>query len=252
LTVAAAEPTGIGDYQLSLSVLPAPDVMTTTLPLAVPSGGTPSGLGVLSSIHDTDEYRFSVPASSTGLSLHWPDASGDFESVSWSLLEASSRASIQEGQSSRSESAIEAPPGDYVLRVASHNGYTGPYEFNLASDQEVAVPVTLPVQVTADQPAAGAGRLESVGSVDTYTFHLDRAEIVLGVDFDVVPPGQQLPSWTLINSDTRTPVASDSSTSHVTGVLTSGNYRLDVYASTPTATGAGTAARIGDRLGQAA
>jgi hypothetical protein len=131
------------------------------------------GIGEIDGLSGTDEYRFEAQA---GQQVYFA-ARGEEGAVIWSLIAPDGtvlfdRWRLWQGN----DPGIVALPqtGTYTLRVTGESNRVGTYRFALSAVGEGETFAISPdVRVFEDNPAPGAGRIESAGERDIYTFTLD-------------------------------------------------------------------------------
>ncbi len=91
--------------------------------------------------------------------------------------------------------------GIYTITVYDRGAGTGTYQFQvLGVPAPDHFPITVGDLVSPDNPAAGAGNIESPGALDVYTFSGQAAQIVF---FDVLATSNPSLDWRVVNEDGR-------------------------------------------------
>ncbi|RPF21309.1 VWD domain-containing protein [Myceligenerans xiligouense] len=160
---------GVDNIDFALDV-PAPAVTTASLPLSV-EPGAPGGF---SSAGGADHYVFDV---GEGDRLTFTPNSCT-ATASFTLIEtATGQEVFDQSHCYASTTTAELSAGQYELRVSPWRSYgeprAGSYGFDLFTVPEAqSFPYTPGDVVTDGAPAVGAGNLETISSVDRYTFTL--------------------------------------------------------------------------------
>ncbi|MFI2486114.1 VWD domain-containing protein [Promicromonospora kroppenstedtii] len=155
-----------GTYTLRIYEVPAPQVFAYTLGSTVSNGVPAAGAGNLETTSSVDRYTFTL-AQETKLQYEYFSPSFPF---SFSVINQTSGQVVGTGNSNKQ---FTLPAGQYALEFGG--GQSGTYSF-----QFFQVPVaqefqyTLGTVVSSGVPAAGAGNLETVASVDRYAFTLSQ------------------------------------------------------------------------------
>ncbi|MGF1616995.1 MAG: hypothetical protein ACFCU2_04205, partial [Acidimicrobiia bacterium] len=149
------------------------------------SDGVPAaGAGRLEQIGSEDHYSFSVPAGGLRLYVDWQGCTTNMRAEI--LNSSGTPVSIPGGITHCNERFVTLAEGDYTFRVWSQEmGAVGPYGFKLWSvpDPEGPFSYTIDGVVSDGVPAAGAGRLEQIGSEDHYSFSVPAGGLALYYDW---------------------------------------------------------------------
>jgi len=222
-------------YSFMAYPLPQPaDDFDVTLPLTVTEDAPGAGAGGLETQHSADRYSFDLDAASriyVDVQQCVHDADIDVTAMSWKLQDTTTGSVIASGGCEDVETA-ELPAGAYRIEVSSDQAAIGSYAL-----QAWASPMApesfdlsgLPAQIAADQPAPGAGTLETKASRDIYTFTLPDNRTALAVE-DVTCSVPALIEWRLqrtIETNNVTIAAGNCGDQQVRP-LPSGQYRLVV------------------------
>jgi hypothetical protein len=150
-----------------------PEVRTETQAASVGFQVT-DGIGVAGEV---DTYEFSVDDQQ----VVYFDGQNDITDVRWTLADSNGNTIFDNismfSISDPGEYTLNA--GDYVITVTANGDYTGTYSFQL---WDVPPPQTFVIDVgttvSPNNPASGAGTIETVGVSDIYTFNVDPGEVV--------------------------------------------------------------------------
>ena len=218
-----------GTYTMDLLVVPAPQTFTVSLasPLAISNGVPAAGAGNLETVASVDQYKFTVTA---GQSVY-VDAKScpGVINLAWKLVVDSTSAVVDSATSCRDKQINNLAAGTYRL-VVTPEGLTGTYTMGLLivpAAQTFNVSLAAPVAISNGVPAAGAGNLETVASVDQYRF-----TVTAGTAVTVEPsacPGVINLAWKLVVDSTGVEVDSRTScSSKQVAALAAGTYRVVV------------------------
>ncbi|HEX7132762.1 MAG TPA: VWD domain-containing protein [Iamia sp.] len=197
-----------GDYSFVFFEIPAPQEFDYELGDVVSDGVPEAGAGNLETIESIDRYDFTIPVGGMDVRfehLGYPKA--------FTIIDRATGSAMSQSSNLR----WDLPEGDYRLQVTG----SGTYSFILyevPGAQEFAYEVG--DTVSNGVPAAGAGNLETVVSVDRYDFTVP----VGGMDVRFEHLGYPKP-FTIIDLATGLPV---SQSSNLRWDLPEGDYRLEV------------------------
>ena len=169
LIVGGNDESGIGTYSFRLEEPPPPQQFTIVLGGRVSNGVPETGAGNIELPFAQDVYTFTANAGQrVFIALDLP---GDLNALNWRLL-APDGSVLLNRFGDDSDLAVRTLPaaGTYTLVFASDSG-TGTYSFQLglqAAPQQFAIAIG--DTVANDQPAAGAGNIETAAARDIYTF----------------------------------------------------------------------------------
>jgi hypothetical protein len=158
------------------------------------------GIGEIDGLNSADEYRFEAQA---GQQVYFA-ARGEEGAVIWSLIAPDGAVLFDRWrlwQGNDPGIVILPQTGTYTLRVSGESNRIGTYRFALSDVGEGGAFVISPdVRVFEDNPASGAGRIESAGEQDIYTFALETPQ-----DLYFAAMGEQTRAeWTLTGPDAET------------------------------------------------
>ena len=167
----AATGSATGTYGFRITNVAAPQAFAYTVGATVSDGVPAAGAGNIELPGSVDTYTFTGAA---GQKVFVDQLAASSCSLTWSLT-GPGDATVMDSR------GICADPGQitlgaagtYTLKVLATGSTTGTYSFRIT---DVAAPqsfaYTVGTTVVNGTPAAGAGNLESPGSVDTYTFNV--------------------------------------------------------------------------------
>lgn len=222
LTVTPYASAGSGSYAMEFFVKPDPQRFTLPLGTTVKNGTPTTGAGNLETVASQDVYAFTAEAG--GLYL---DQRACAPGESWVLRLARSGDEVSSGGCYDQQfDGLNA--GDYELVISTNDTKPGTYGFQLfktpVAPQEFTAP--FPMTVTDQEPAAGAGNLETKMSVDRYLFTMTAAA-PLYVDVQSCLPTGSL-GWKVIKTADSTVVDSGNCSDKQTVELAAGEYRLEM------------------------
>ncbi|MFD7025041.1 VWD domain-containing protein [Promicromonospora sukumoe] len=211
-----------GTYSFKLFNVPTPQNFAYTLGTTVANGVPGAGAGTLETIASVDRFTFTTTAV-TALQY-------DMLSVNFPNFRLISLSSGQVVASGFRDQQFTIPPDQYAFEVT---GIQGNYSFKLfeAPDPQTFA-YTLGSTISNGVPAAGAGNLETVASVDRYTFNVP-ASGEYQVQITALTPYRVINALTnaVVVSDTTSRRASLPAGDYITevGPGTSGTYTLRIY-----------------------
>jgi len=181
-----------GSYSFRMS-----NVVDQTVNLAVGTlvtNGVPSaGAGNLETPGAYDDYLFTAP---TNRVVYFNALSAPYR-LFWTLLAPDGSVPFSSHYLPNNDvGRVDLPvAGIYRLRVFSDTDVTGPYSFSLSNVVDQAFTIAIGSIVTNGVPAPGAGRLQSAGADDLYTFAANAGQSVHFSDRDASP---RVASWRLV------------------------------------------------------
>src|ERR1035441_2704799 len=181
-----------GSYSFKVS-----NVVDQTVNLAVGTlvtNGAPSaGAGNLETPGAYDDYLFAVP---TNRVVYFNVLSAPYR-LFWTLLAPDGSIPFSSHYLPYNDvGRVDLPvAGTYRLRVYSDTDVTGAYSFSLSNVVDQAFTIAIGSIVTNGVPAPGAGRLQSAGADDLYTFTANAGQSVHFSDRDASP---RVASWRLV------------------------------------------------------
>jgi hypothetical protein len=226
----------IGDYSLKLALDTGPQNFTIPLPATISADNPGAGAGRLETVAAVDTYTFAIPdGPSNRVAIDWTRTPSNNSAVTYKVVNVATGAVVLDVPYSGSDTyTAPLPAGTYRLEIWACNSdalYIGDYALNLALDTGPQnFTISLPATISADNPGAGAGRLENLAAVDTYTFAIPEGPArKLNLNFTKAPQGAGLISYKLVNTATNAVVLNKASGSTaVTDALPAGTYRLEV------------------------
>ncbi|MEJ7763976.1 MAG: VWD domain-containing protein [Acidimicrobiales bacterium] len=228
IAVSTSSNTTAGTYAFQLFATPvAPQDFAVSLPLTVGDQWPAAGAGNLETKQSVDRYDFNVdsPAPMYIDTQTCPPGG----TLGWKLLNASSTV-VDTGDCADKQTAI-LPAGAYRLDISSANEGVGAYEFQawLVPMTPQSFTLTLPAQVSTDQPATGAGNLETKASQDIYDFIVPDGKPTLYVDQMTCSKPNML-TWRLVRdvNGIAVTVANGTCDPRQIRQLAQGSYRLVV------------------------
>lgn len=211
-----------GTYKLQL-LAESPQQFDVSVPASISNGSPTSGAGNLETAVSEDVYAFDISMLDR-LKLAFSECSAPTK-VNWKLLRSDDTVVASQNQACGSTIVPDVAPGPYKLKVT---GDAGTYKLQLS----VPIPpqlfnVTLPVSISSDSPAAGAGNLETADSEDRYQFTTtSQKSIQLYFSECAGLPALTTVTWTLVNAQT---------TQRISGV-TAGNCATTTVSAVPAGT----------------
>ena len=174
-------PPNTGAYEFKIWAVPPAQRFTIQIGDVVTNGVPAVGAGVLEVPGEQDLYTFTA---TPGQKVYFQKlgAYEAFDFMGWALRDGVGERIFDEGFNTFEPWAFTLTRGGaYTLLVDDRDFFTtGPYQFQLWN---VPAPETFAVRVgdtvTEGGPRAGAGRIETPGSKDLYTFRADPGEKVL-------------------------------------------------------------------------
>ncbi len=158
-----------GTYRVALDKGPHVERFSGSLPLSVSNGAPGPGAGNLETTRSVDAYQFSMPAAGA-LQLDFSNCTSDY-GIEYTLRNATTGATIATGGVACSGAQIPNVPAGTLELALEHRGVTMTYAFTLSVPPPPQVfDVELPLSASPGVPSAGAGNLETSGSVDVYRF----------------------------------------------------------------------------------
>ncbi len=151
-----------GSFSFRLFEIPAPEQFAYTMGSTVANGSPVIGAGNLETPASLDRYTFSVPSS--GMRAQYERLSG----AKKVRIVAATGAVVLES-TNYSNFQVDLPAGTYAVEFPAQTA--GTYSFRMfAVPDAQSFGYSLGSTVSNGSPAAGAGNLETVGSVDRYPF----------------------------------------------------------------------------------
>ncbi|WP_423464301.1 VWD domain-containing protein [Promicromonospora sp. MS192] len=198
-----------GAYSFKLFAVPAPQSFAYTLGTTVANGVPGAGAGTLETIASVDRFTFTTTAV---MALQYDMLTFNFPN--FRLISLSSGQVVASGFSDKQ---FTIPPDQYAFEVT---GIQGSYSFNLfEAPQPQTFAYTLGSTISNGVPATGAGNLETVASVDRYTFSVP-------ADGQYQVQITALTNYKILNATTNAVVVSSDSSRRVD--LTEGDYVAEV------------------------
>lgn len=153
-----------GTYSFNLLPVPEPETFAYTLGETVSDGQPATGAGNLETSASVDRYEFTLPTETT---LQYEQEV--FQLFDYRIIDTSTSETIAEGAWDRQ---FTLPAGDYAFEVGYGND-EGTYSFTLFEVPEPETfEYTIGDTVSDGEPGPGAGSLETIASVDRFTFTL--------------------------------------------------------------------------------
>lgn len=153
-----------GTYSFNLFLVPTPETFTYTLGETVSNGQPASGAGNLETSASVDRYEFTLPSETT---LQYEQEV--FKLFDYRIIDTATGQTVAEGTWDRQ---FTLPAGDYAFEVG-HGNDQGTYSFTLFEVPEPETfEYTIGNTVSDGDPGPGAGSLETIASVDRFTFTL--------------------------------------------------------------------------------
>ncbi|MGI8810033.1 MAG: Calx-beta domain-containing protein [Acidimicrobiales bacterium] len=237
-TLTVDTPTGsatVGTYSFRITDVPPAQTFTYTVGITVSNGVPAAGAGNIESPGSVDTYTFTATA---GQKVFVDYLSASTCGLNWRLIgPANATVFASRAICSDPGQLTLAAAGTYTLTVDTPTGSAtvGTYSFRITDVPGAQTfPYTVGNTVSNGVPAAGAGNIESPGSVDTYTFTATAGQKVF-VDYLTGTCGL---NWRLIGPANATVFASRAICSDP-GQLTlaaAGTYTLTVDTPTGSAT----------------
>jgi hypothetical protein len=158
-----------GSYSFKLWPIPAPQAFAISIGDSVGDGVPSEGAGRIESPGALDRYTF---AASAGQRIFLDLVNGANAGHSWRLQDDLSLGVFESVFIADGGTVVLTRGGNYTLTLGhERRDFTGTYGFRI---WDVPAPQEFPLQlgdtVSDGIPAAGAGRIESPGALDVYTF----------------------------------------------------------------------------------
>jgi hypothetical protein len=177
--VVSGSGTATGTYGFSLVAVPVHQVFAISVGDSVSDGVPAAGAGNIEAVGAIDEYTFSATA---GQIVQLTDAgTAPCCSLDWQVFapDGTSLANDAFGPGRGPATFTSPEKGMYTIVVSGSGTATGTYGFSLSSVPGHQVfGIAIGDTVSDGVPAAGAGNIEAVGSVDEYTFSATAGQIV--------------------------------------------------------------------------
>lgn len=214
-----------GTYSFRLYQSPAPQTFSYTLGSTVSDGVPGAGAGRLETTASVDRYTFSLSAAST---LQYEQVLQKF--FDYRIIDTATGDTVGDGYTDKQ---FNLPAGAYALEVG-HGNDKGTYSFKLFSvPAPQSFAYTLGTTVANGVPGAGAGTLETIASVDRFTF---TTTAVTALQYDML--SVNFPNFRMISLSSGQVVASgfrdqqftippDQYAFEVTGIQ--GNYSFKLF-----------------------
>lgn len=171
-----------GPYSFRIWTLEPPQVFPIAVGDTVSSGVPAAGAGVLEEPGSVDRYELAITSPRT---VFFNEISGGC-SITWKCVAPNGTILFSNNAICATDpgSFLLLDTGTYVVEVSSGNsGFAGSYSFGLVDVQPPEVfEITVGTVVSEGVPAAGAGSIESPGSIDIYTFEASAGDAVCFLD----------------------------------------------------------------------
>ncbi|MEA2690817.1 MAG: hypothetical protein QOJ16_204, partial [Acidobacteriota bacterium] len=193
LTVGNPNSGFVGTYSFKLWDVPPPQTFAISIGDTVADGVPAAGAGRIETPGTMDAYTFTAAA---GQTVYFDYLAGGTFRIAWTLTDDSGRQVFSAPFEGDVGDITLAKGGTYTLTVGSpRNEFAGTYSFKL---WDVPPPQTFAISigdtVSDGVPAAGAGRIETPGTMDVYAFTAAAGQTVY---FDNLGGGTFRISWTL-------------------------------------------------------
>ncbi len=193
LTVGSSSSGFVGTYSFKLWDVPPPQTFAIAIGDTVADGVPAAGAGRIETPGTMDAYTFTAAA---GQTVYFQYLAGGTFRIAWTLTDDTGQQVFSAPFEGDVGNFTLAKGGTYTLTVGSpNNAFTGTYSFKL---WDVPPPRTFAISIgdtVADgMPAAGAGRIETPGTMDAYTFSAAAGQTVY---FQYLAGGTFRIAWTL-------------------------------------------------------
>ena len=187
----------------SFRVLPIPPDQTFAYTIGNPvSDGVPeAGAGRLEAAGAEDNYVFNASAGQIAFFESLSQDAALKGSLRWQLLKPSGGSVFSSFFSNSQGRTLLPEAGQYRIRIFTDGivpGLFGPYSFSTRGDlADQQFPIRVGDVVSDGKPAGGAGRIETPGSEDNYTFDARAGQFVIFESFQQADAFQQSLRWEL-------------------------------------------------------
>jgi Cadherin-like domain len=172
-----------GTYSFRAQFIPADQTFAYAIGTAVSDGVPAPGAGKLEAAGTEDNYFFTATA---GQIVFFESTSQDAAfngNLRWQLVKPSGGSVFSSFFSNPQGRTVLPEAGQYRIRIFTDGttpGWFGSYSFNTRGDlADQQFPIRVGDVISDGKPASGAGRIETPGSEDTYTFDARAGQFVV-------------------------------------------------------------------------
>jgi hypothetical protein len=195
LTVGTGRTDFVGAYRFRVVNVPAAQNFNIAIGDTVSNSVPAAGAGNLESPGVQDVYTFTA---APGQTVFFDLLEGGTATIQWRLLDSTGALVFAEGFFFDPGTVMLTNGGPYTLTIGNpKNDHVGNYRFRILNVPAPSnIPIAIGDTVSNGVPVAGAGNIETPGTLDAYTFSAAAGQVVF---FDLLEGGTAAWIWRLVD-----------------------------------------------------